>query len=145
MCLEVNILSVIPILISRGEKNCSVVGVKYFIPQRVVSLIFVIILIITQEMGGLAPIIRLVILFKLAIPPLQSWITRILSELNYICIWVLFTVQKVIPLVVLSQLGLEWNLIILSGILIIFFLITINRILASISLLLFVSSMVNTL
>merc|ERR1712212_1320869 len=64
--LELNILCFIPILSAFRTSRSTVNRIKYFTTQRSASLLFIIALII----------------FKMAIPPFQRWITSILPSLG---------------------------------------------------------------
>lgn len=145
MCLEINMLAVIPLLISGGAKNRRIISVKYFISQRVASLLFICLLVVAQETSVIRNIVGLVIIFKLALPPFQGWMLRLLENINYLEMWLLFTIQKLIPLVILTQLETRAALLILmAGVVTIFVGGVINRVI-SLNLLLFISSVINTI
>lgn len=144
ICLEVNILCVIPILVGGGSRRSSLNAIKYFISQRIVSLLFINIVFFS---GGLftVELICLRILFKLGLPPFQSWLISILPEIKYHEIYVIFTIQKTIPLIILTYLGVRglWLLILAFRVIgYIFFSLTSVR---SIYMLMFLSSRRNGL
>lgn len=119
VCLEVNILRIIPILCIKSSKEAVGVTVKYFITQRAASLVFLVGLIIIKK-GGLMVLLRVgAILFKIGVPPFQSWLLGIIIDLGFMEMFVLFSVQKFIPLVIIRSIeipsGVLW-LVVLSSI-----------------------------
>lgn len=107
VCLEVNILCIIPVLVYSITEDSILTGVKYFISQRAASLMFVLGLFLSIKIRVAIIFITLSIFFKLGLPPIQSWLTRILPRISWIRMWLIFTVQKIIPLTILSFLKLN--------------------------------------
>jgi len=137
--LELNMLCFIPIFISRKTSNSTTNRLKYFVSQSSASLLFIIIIMLPLN----SPlIILLLIIFKIGVPPFQRWLTAILPTLNLSEIFILFTIQKFLPLIILSQFnsGLTLFIFILAS-----FLFTLVRSSSTTSLykLLFISSVVN--
>ena len=120
-------------------------GVKYFISQRLASLVFISALLIRQELSRVRFLIQLTILFKLGLPPFHSWVLRILGELKYAEIWLIFSIQKVIPLIIMSQIPRSnWvSLIVFSLRLMLVGRYVVSNL--SLNLIMFISSVVNTL
>ena len=137
--LELNILCFIPIFISRKSSNSTSNSLKYFVSQSRASLLFIIIIIFPTD-----NIIFLIILiiFKIGVPPLQRWLTSLLPTLNHPEIFILFTVQKLIPLIIVSHLNCINIIYLFVAISLLF---TISCLVDTISLfkLLFISSVVN--
>merc|ERR1712198_78298 len=57
------------------------------------------------------------IIFKLGVPPFHRWIIGIIFNINLLEVFLVLTIQKFIPLIILSQLGInEIILLVLMGI-----------------------------
>ena len=102
VCLEVNMMAVIPLLCSGYRETSMINRMKYFISQRVASLIFIITFLTNHE-TLIAAFCSLAILFKIGIPPFHSWLVRIICNIKYFELFLLIRVQKFIPLAIISQ------------------------------------------
>jgi len=145
VCLEMNMLCFIPILVRGLREQAILTGVKYFISQRLASMVFIIRILLTNRIIFVDAFIRLALIFKLGIPPFHSWLISVLTRIGYSRIFMLFTIQKFIPLFIISQIiFIElwlWVLILrLLGVI----LMTLNRI-GSFYLLLILSGALNTI
>ena len=145
VCLEINMLCFIPILVRGLREQAILTGVKYFISQRLASMVFIIRILLTNRIIFVDAFIRLALIFKLGVPPFHSWLISVLTRIGYSRIFMLFTIQKFIPLFIISQIiFIElwlWVLILrLLGVI----LMTLNRI-GSFYLLLILSGALNTI
>ena len=141
--LEINILAIIPILINQGSLKKTLSSVKYFISQSPASIILVASLF-TWDYLTVSPLIfQLSIFFKLALPPFHGWLVSILFDLDYRAIFMIFSVQKFIPLIILSQININLNLFTISSILIVFILLNLINLISSFHYLIFLSSLTN--
>lgn len=107
VCLEVNMLCIIPVILGRSREDSIISGVKYFISQRSASVVFLTSTIMGRVIENIMILGRLSIIFKLGVPPFHSWILGIIMNINLNELVLLLTVQKFIPLIILSQLGLR--------------------------------------
>lgn len=145
MCLEINILSFIPLLIRGGAGSDIVVGIKYFISQRVASLLFISIVVVNLGVIRVESITVVVILFKLGVPPFHSWLIRILEDIKPLFILITLTIQKLVPFFILSQLKISQRVGVLFLLVrVLFILLCLNKV-RSFYILIFLSSIVNTL
>ena len=104
VCLEINMLCFIPLLVRNLRERSILRGVKYFISQRLASLVFILGSLAIGK-GVLADrLVRLALVCKLGIPPFHSWLINILGTISYSRIMLVFTVQKFLPLFIISQL-----------------------------------------
>merc|ERR1711942_29411 len=87
LCLEINILSFIPLLVRGGVSSDIIVGVKYFLSQRIASLLFFRLVVLNISSIRIEIVIIRTILFKLGVPPFHSWLIRVLGELKPIFIF----------------------------------------------------------
>ena len=144
VCLEINILCFIPILVSGLREQAILTGVKYFISQRLASLVFILSFLLSNSVIWVDVFIRLALIFKLGVPPFHSWLVRVLTGIRYSRMFLLFTVQKFIPLFIISQIiFIELWVWLLVLRLLVILLIMFNN-LGSIYLLLILSGALNT-
>ena len=104
VCLEINMLCFIPILVRGIREQAILTGVKYFISQRLASLVFIIRMLLTNRLIYVDAFIRLALIFKLGVPPFHSWLIRVLIIMDYSRIFLLFSIQKFIPFFIISQI-----------------------------------------
>ena len=143
VCLEVNMLCIIPVLVCSITEDSILTGVKYFISQRAASLMFILGLFLFIKVRVAIRFITLSIFFKLGLPPIQSWLTRMLPRMEWTGVWLIFTVQKIIPLTILSFLKLSsfvFTLALLGGL---FFILGGLSQVGSLFMLIFLSSVAN--
>lgn len=112
--LELNIVSVLPLLNSKNSFFSSEIALKYFISQRIASIFFIL-----SALGGLFAAPTMVttlavaaIIFKLGIPPFHRWLVRILLIRPYKILFLILIVQKFIPLHIFSTLTVNTTLFI---------------------------------
>jgi len=122
-----------------------IVGVKYFLSQRIASLLFFRLVVLNISSIRIEIVIIRTILFKLGVPPFHSWLIRVLGELKPIFIFFLFTVQKLVPFFILSQLKISERVRSLFLLLRFLFILTRLNKITSFYVLIFFSSVVNTL
>ena len=143
VCLEINMLCIIPILLGGRTQDSIICGVKYFISQSAASVRFLFSLLLIDLTNYLYYVTLASIIFKLGVPPFHRWIVGIIFNINLIELFLVLTVQKFIPLLIISQLGIRENL--LLGLILIsasFIIINLNRNL-SLQYILFLSSVGN--
>ena len=140
--LELNILCFIPIFISRKGVNSSINSLKYFISQRAASLLFIIFFFSYFLFRG--DLFVFLMLFKIGIPPFQGWVISILSSIGIGEIYLLFSIQKFIPIIILSNLVNE-KVIVFFLIMSILLVISYIKYLSSLVIILFISSVVNSI
>jgi len=117
--LEINIISVLPILSSRDSFFGRELTIKYFLSQRIASIFFLVSFLFCQLF--LAAAINLIfscaILFKLGVPPFHSWFLNIIIMCPLDLIVVILFIQKFIPLHVLSKLNVSRPFVLLVTVL----------------------------
>jgi len=144
VCLEINIMAVIPLLCSGFSETSMINRIKYFISQRVASLIFIIRFLRNNE-RMISIFCALAILFKIGIPPFHSWLIRIISNIKYFDIFLIISVQKFIPLVIISQLEIPIELFLLLAFRSFLMLVLNMNLISSIGVLFFLSARGNGL
>lgn len=108
--LELTLISFIP-LISSNSIKASERCIKYFIIQRIRSIIFLFRILILIIIINIKNLILTSIIIKIAIPPFHSWIITIIEGLNYNYIFILFTLIKIVPLIIIKKISLNLNII----------------------------------
>lgn len=113
--LEVNIISILPLLSSFNAWSSREIALKYFISQRVASILFLFRVCTTEHRRGLMlnRIILIAIWFKLGVPPVHSWLVGVVISGPFNILFILLFMQKFAPLHILSQL--EKNTFLLSS------------------------------
>ena len=104
--LELNILVFVPLLGGRGVASALENRLKYFLVQRVASVFFIWAALLSTFLGQelTAILIIFAMAVKLGMAPFHGWFVSVVSNTSFGLIFILSTVQKVIPLLVLSLL-----------------------------------------
>ena len=111
--LEINILAVLPIIGSAGNLTSRERTLKYFITQRIASIIFLFLFLFSvSNFYPLSTALAISIFLKIGIPPFHSWLTRIILFSPYKIIGLILFVQKFIPLHIISNLIFSLKLLI---------------------------------
>nr|YP_010309795.1 NADH dehydrogenase subunit 2 [Megetra punctata]UMR54912.1 NADH dehydrogenase subunit 2 [Megetra punctata] len=110
MGLEINLLSVIPLMNSSKNMFSSEASLKYFITQAFASLILLLsinLMLITNEFitpmmnSSLVMVLNSALLTKLGAAPFHFWFPEVLEGLNWPVCSILLTWQKIAPMVLL--------------------------------------------
>lgn len=104
LSIEINLIRFIPIINNYKIKNCNSI-IIYFIIQSFSSSLFFISRFQFNLRNSLIflIIINITILIKLAIIPFHFWIIRIRESLNFDALFLILSIQKIIPLFILSN------------------------------------------
>nr|ARH55003.1 NADH dehydrogenase subunit 2 [Ernobius pini] len=112
MGLEINLLSIIPLMNSAKSSYSAESSIKYFITQALAStiLLFSVILIMNSEALNImkmnsAPLMMLntSLLTKMGAAPFHFWFPEIIEGLNWSNSFILLTWQKIAPMVILMS------------------------------------------
>lgn len=113
--LELNLFSIIPILNFKSSIYSIEATIKYFLIQAFASIILLIFLInknlLFLNNNNLLIIIPLLI--KLRLIPFHLWLPSIIEGLNWFSCLLIMTWQKITPLIIISYLNLDKNIIFL--------------------------------
>ena len=111
--LELNILRFLPIITSR-EYSPIENSIKYFLIQRVASIFYIIciLLCLIKYSFILELFIFIRIMVKLGAAPFHRWFLSLSKTLNLFTLILISTIQKIIPIVILSSLNLTNSIII---------------------------------
>nr|YP_010222615.1 NADH dehydrogenase subunit 2 [Plautia lushanica]UCC46078.1 NADH dehydrogenase subunit 2 [Plautia lushanica] len=111
MGLELNMMSFIPIILSKINKSNSEAAMIYFLTQSISSMlllstIFLMLLFNNSMMTKTMTIIITVsILIKLGAAPFHKWMPDMMTKMNWNKCLLLMTWQKIAPLMMLSNLN----------------------------------------
>lgn len=106
--LEINLLSIIPLL--RDSKNIypSEAAIKYFITQALASIILLFSIIINLNFTEIFPehsvfliIINSALLTKIGAAPFHAWFPEVMEGLNWFNCLIILTWQKIAPIILL--------------------------------------------
>nr|YP_010324937.1 NADH dehydrogenase subunit 2 [Dermacentor steini]UNO54118.1 NADH dehydrogenase subunit 2 [Dermacentor steini] len=108
LTMEMNLMSFIPIMNSYKTKNCNSMAI-YFIIQSFSSSLFFIssFQFSLNNSEFFLMIINVSLLIKLAIMPFHFWLTSISETLSFNTLFLILSLQKIIPLFILTKFFLK--------------------------------------
>ena len=113
--LELNLFSIIPILNFKSSIYSIEATIKYFLIQAFASILLLIFLVnknlLFLNNDNILIIISLLI--KLRLIPFHLWLPSIIEGLNWISCLLIITWQKITPLIIISYLNIDKNIIFL--------------------------------
>nr|QID48494.1 NADH dehydrogenase subunit 2 [Bolivaritettix lativertex] len=115
MGLEINLLSYIPLITYNKNKNINFSGIKYFIIQSMASIVLIMSIIsitINDSMNNnyMISIMSISILTKIGAAPMHFWFPEIMEQLDWNNCMLLMTWQKIAPMIILSYITPNVNL-----------------------------------
>nr|QPK42079.1 NADH dehydrogenase subunit 2 [Loxilobus prominenoculus] len=116
MGLKINLLSFIPLITYNKGLNSNIKGIKYFIVQSISSVVLLTsaIMMLINDMFNIDFILSLMamsILMKMGAAPLHFWFPEIMENLEWNNCLILMTWQKFAPMIILSYIKINLNLI----------------------------------
>nr|ARH54963.1 NADH dehydrogenase subunit 2 [Curculionidae sp. 7 AH-2016] len=108
--LEINLLSIMPLLKNNKNIYSSEATIKYFIVQAMASAIFLFSICLLSNLKimnfysnfFIIIILNSAILLKLGAAPFHAWFPEIISGLNWNMIFIMSTWQKIAPMILIS-------------------------------------------
>ena len=107
ICLEINLIALIPLLIYKIKFKNSSTSIKYFTVQAIASiLIFIGIVWANSELHTILltekiDLITISLAIKLGIPPFQFWVPQVIEIINIVKILMVLVWQKIAPIVLI--------------------------------------------
>lgn len=101
VALELNTLAFIPLILYRNNKTSRESAIKYFLTQAFASVILLIGTIFPLDSYLNQTLIVIRILIKLGAAPFHSWLPSIVEALTWRSLFLLLTIQKINPLLIL--------------------------------------------
>nr|ANH79466.1 NADH dehydrogenase subunit 2 [Eurytoma sp. TJS-2016] len=107
MIMEINLISFIGLIMLDKQMNSSNL-MNYFLIQSFNSYIFILMTMnlnyMNMNMNFLYFLLNLSLLTKMGIPPFYFWYLKIMKNLNWMNLFILMTIQKIIPMIILNNL-----------------------------------------
>ena len=115
LALELNTLAFIPLILQFKTPSKSEARIKYFLTQRLASILFLIFipLFFFKQYYIIFILLLTSLALKTASAPFHSWIPSVSKTLNWDCLFTLLTIQKINPLIILLSFS-HLTLIILT-------------------------------
>nr|YP_009317888.1 NADH dehydrogenase subunit 2 [Orisarma neglectum]AOY41448.1 NADH dehydrogenase subunit 2 [Orisarma neglectum] len=103
--LELNMMSFIPLIVLKMNSYYSEAALKYFLIQALGSALFITSGFLSMSFFFISyMLIFLALLLKLASAPFHFWFPQVMEGLNWPQVFLLSTIQKLAPMVLLSYL-----------------------------------------
>lgn len=106
MSIELRLIIFIPLCILGGRRYGTLLAVKYLLIQRVAGLLILggLVLSVFDRLAGfMGPGLSLMLLLKLGGFPFFHWLILIGEKLGWLPLYLILTLQKLIPLFILSH------------------------------------------
>nr|YP_010576534.1 NADH dehydrogenase subunit 2 [Oulema tristis]UZN44088.1 NADH dehydrogenase subunit 2 [Oulema tristis] len=113
MGLEINLLSILPLMVDSNNAFPSESALKYFISQVVASIFLMFSLILIMKMQELiflnSPfylniLLESALLTKMGAAPFHFWFPEVMDGLNWMMNLILMTIQKIAPMIILMYI-----------------------------------------
>nr|AZA05016.1 NADH dehydrogenase subunit 2 [Anthrenus verbasci] len=106
MGLEINLLSITPLLSSIKNQMESEATMKYFITQAMASAILIMAIIVNMQKETISPMINstimnMAILTKMGAAPFHFWFPEVMEGLSWMNGLIMLTWQKIAPMIIL--------------------------------------------
>nr|YP_010363434.1 NADH dehydrogenase subunit 2 [Atkinsoniella aurantiaca]UNZ12535.1 NADH dehydrogenase subunit 2 [Atkinsoniella aurantiaca] len=113
--LEISLISFLPLMISSNSLSSESM-MKYFIIQSMSSSILMFGLLLLMMMMNMSMFIMIVaLLLKVGMAPFHNWVLSVVEGITYESIFILLTLMKISPLMIMSYINLTmWIPIMLS-------------------------------
>nr|YP_010043567.1 NADH dehydrogenase subunit 2 [Etisus dentatus]QPD06888.1 NADH dehydrogenase subunit 2 [Etisus dentatus] len=119
--LELNLMSFIPLIVTKMNPYSSEAALKYFLIQALASTLIVLSSCLIMYMSNFtSTIILMALLLKLGAAPFHFWFPQVMEGLSWLQTIILMTIQKLAPMILISYLTSSFmitQIIILSAIL----------------------------
>lgn len=115
--LEINLISIIPLILSKLRPRITEASIKYFLSQAIASILLIFginIKFMRQEiirLENMEIILSSALLIKAGLAPFHFWFPQVRIFLNWFQCLLIFTWQKIAPLILISSLRLKTALL----------------------------------
>ncbi len=114
--IELNTLTFIPVMLILKTGREGECAVKYFLRQTVASVIFLIGILGIKFSSLFAGVVLVSLFIKIGVAPFHGWLVSVGENLDWLSLYLILTLQKINPLVLLTSCNWTWDLL-LFGIL----------------------------
>nr|AXI98792.1 NADH dehydrogenase subunit 2 [Pseudoniphargus sp. 6-Morocco A] len=101
--LEMNLLSFVPIMLKKFNKYSAEVAIKYFLIQAISSIFLLFFFLFSKHY--VTSTLMLILMLKMGAAPFHQWLPSIVDGLSWPALFILLTLQKMNPLLLLSFLA----------------------------------------
>lgn len=101
--LELNLFGFVPVILASSLNQEKEAACKYFLAQAAPSAIFLICLILGPQISPSLVLLSLALVIKLGAAPCHQWLPSVINRIAWPQGWILVTVQKVAPILILIQ------------------------------------------
>lgn len=111
--LEINLISIIPLILSELNTKITEASIKYFLSQAIASILLIFgvnLKFYTQEflnLENLEIILTSALLIKAGLAPFHLWFPQVSIFLNWFQCILIFTWQKIAPLILICSINLK--------------------------------------
>lgn len=111
--LEINLISIIPLILSELNSKITEASIKYFLSQAMASILLIFgvnLKFLRQEflnLENLEIILTSALLIKAGLAPFHFWFPQVRMSLNWFQCILIFTWQKIAPLILISSIRLK--------------------------------------
>lgn len=111
--LEINLISIIPLMLIRTSPKLTEAAIKYFLSQAIASIILILSISInffSSELISLESLeifLCLALTIKAGLAPLHYWFPQVIQNLLWPQCFIIFTWQKIAPLILLRNFSLN--------------------------------------
>nr|AWV83315.1 NADH dehydrogenase subunit 2 [Meimuna oshimensis] len=110
--IEINLISFLPIMMNKMSIYSSESMIKYFIIQSMgSSLLFISIMF--MFLYDINYLMMISLLIKMGCPPFHLWFPSVMEGLNWYNCFILMTIQKLTPIILMSYLNMNYTLFII--------------------------------
>ena len=108
LALEVNLMSIIPILINTQSYNTTSSAIKYFMTQAIASILLILIMIIYYNINVIISIninneiILISLAMKSGIPPFHFWLPQVVESREILQTFFILSWQKIAPFIMFT-------------------------------------------
>nr|AWV83796.1 NADH dehydrogenase subunit 2 [Cicadettana calliope] len=114
MGVEMNMISFLPIMANKMSIYASESMIKYFIVQSLGSSVLLMAVIINMMVDS-NYLIMISLMIKIGCPPFHFWYVSVIEGLTWMVCFMLMTIQKIIPLILLTYLSMNMSLFIVMS------------------------------
>lgn len=108
--IEINLISFIPLALFKRKHSVESV-LKYFLIQRIASIIIIITLNWNVHYPYLTPLaLFFILIIKIGVPPLHQWLAPVAEGLSWPIFYILITIQKLIPFALIISITFVHNI-----------------------------------
>nr|AMX74004.1 NADH dehydrogenase subunit 2 [Scydosella musawasensis] len=103
MGLEINLLSIIPLMTNNKNKMTNESAIKYFITQTIASIMILLSIMFIMNNIQMFMMMNSAFFMKMGSAPFHFWFPQVMEGLNWMNSLIILTWQKIAPMIMLMQ------------------------------------------